>query len=290
MKKTIILLLLVGFAAYGYSQGSVALDNLNNTSTNPTATASGLFWLSTGGTPVLISQDFNAAFYGGTDSSSLSPLATFLLNNGTAGHDNGFGPGTFLDPTGGAYTIQGPPYESAFFQIEAWTGNFNTYAAAVAAGAPAAQSPVFINPISVPPGPPPDLLGMPAMVLNRSRAVSVCAGRTWRPLRSAALPTAQVCGHSCPPSTLTVFPRPAILGLWPKARQISARIIRAEGSSTAASNGREQTSLGPTQIGSPSPTIQIIRIITILTGRIPPLLQTTGYRPHSQAAERWPCI
>jgi len=147
-----------------YGQGQLVLDNLSNTSTSPSATANGLFWISTGGAPVLLPQDFNAAFYGGADSSSLSPLAVFLLSDGSAVGDNQGGPGIFVDPPGTIYTIPGAT-ESAFFRIQAWTGNFNSFDAAVAGGAFSAQSPVFINPVSVPPGFPLPLTGMPAMVL-----------------------------------------------------------------------------------------------------------------------------
>src|SRR5207253_3363567 len=69
------------------------------------------------------------------------------------------------EPSGRIYTIQGAT-TSAYFRVEAWTGNFNSYAAAVAGGAPAAQTPVFRNIISEPPGTAPDLLSLPAMVLG----------------------------------------------------------------------------------------------------------------------------
>jgi len=188
MKKIVINTFLTGFAVAVYAQGWVALDNLSNTNTaDPLAAASGLFWLSTGGVPALINQDFNAAFYGGATSNSLPLIATFLLSDRTAIHDNPF-PGMFGDPTGNSYPVPGTT-ESAFFQIQAWTGNFNSYAAAVAGGAPAAQSPIFINPVSVPPGFPPPLLGMPAIVLSSIPEPStfalvgvggVCALLLWR--------------------------------------------------------------------------------------------------------------
>jgi len=165
MKKIITSAFLIGSALGVYAQGYIALDNLSNTNTaNPLATASGLFWLSTGGMPVLINQDFNAAFYGGVTSNNLSLIATFLLSNGTATHDNPF-PGMFSDPTGNGYPIPGAT-TSAFFQIQAWTGNFNSYVAALNGDAPAAQSPIFINSVSVPPGGIPSLDSMPAVVLS----------------------------------------------------------------------------------------------------------------------------
>jgi hypothetical protein len=166
MFKVLILTgLLVRLTSVAHAQGQLILANNDNTSADPAATSNGLFWLSTGGgAPVLIKQDFNAAFYGGTDSSALSLLATFLLTDGTAAHDNAFGPGTFVDPTGKAYTF--PSSSSVFVRIQAWTENFNSYAAAVSGGASAAQSPVFINPVDVPPGSAVPLVGMPALVMS----------------------------------------------------------------------------------------------------------------------------
>ena len=146
MKSTIVIAFLFQVAVRVYAQGSIALDNNSNNSTSPAATANGLFWVSTGGTPFLINQDFNAAFYGGANSNSLAPIAVFLLSNGTATHDNPF-PGLFSDPTAQAYAIPDTS-QSAFFQIQAWTGNLDSYAAAVSGGAFAAQSPVFGNPVS----------------------------------------------------------------------------------------------------------------------------------------------
>jgi len=166
MKQTPIALsvLLIGLSGNLYGQGQLVLNNIPNTSTSTSATSNGLFWLSTGGAPVLINQDFNAAFYAGTDSSSLSLISTILLNNGTGLGDNAGGPGTFGDPSGAIYTFQS--LTSVFVEIQAWTGNFNSYAAAVSASAPAAQSPIFRNPLGVPPASPADLEGMPAMVLG----------------------------------------------------------------------------------------------------------------------------
>jgi hypothetical protein len=164
VKRLILSAVQIVIAANVFGQGQIVFDNLGNGNMSVTATSEGLFWISTGGNPVLIAQDFNAALYGGTDSSSLALLSTVLLSNGTGIGDNPF-PGYFREPSGNAYTIQGA-VNSAFFRVEAWTGNFNSYAAAVAGGAAAAQSPVFLNPVDVPPGNPLSLEGMPAMVLS----------------------------------------------------------------------------------------------------------------------------
>jgi hypothetical protein len=163
VKAFVISTFLIGLSGSLYGQGQLILDNCN-IGYDPAATSGGLFWIRTGTAPVLIQQDFNAAFYAGTDSSSLSLISTILLSNGTALGDNAGGPGTFFDPSGAIYTFQS--FNSVFVQIQAWTGNFNSYAAAVNAGGPAAQSPIFANPLGIPPAPPAQLFGMPAMVLS----------------------------------------------------------------------------------------------------------------------------
>ena len=163
MKQIIATLAFISLLRTGYSQGQLSLDNLHNDSQSPSATSNGLFWISTGGAPALLNQDINAVFYIGTNANNLPVFATFLLSNGTANGDNVFGPGTFTDPTLKNYTL--PSSTSVFIQIQAWTGNFDSYAAAINAGAPAAQSPIFINPVDVPPGPVSELISMPAMVL-----------------------------------------------------------------------------------------------------------------------------
>jgi hypothetical protein len=167
MKFTILTAIVCILAVRAEAQGRVVLDNVQNSCTDPSTAANGLFWLKTSDTtgPILINQDFNAAFYGGSDSSSLSLLASFLLSNGSAAGDNAFGPGKFIDPAGNGYTIPGAT-TSAFFQVQAWTGTFNSYASALSGGAFASQSPVFLNPVSIPPGTAPGLTGMPAMVMS----------------------------------------------------------------------------------------------------------------------------
>jgi len=62
MKKLSVNIALVGIAASAYGQGQMVFDNIGNSSTNPAATANGLFWLSTSGTPVLIKDLGTVAF------------------------------------------------------------------------------------------------------------------------------------------------------------------------------------------------------------------------------------
>src|SRR5207248_9771328 len=115
MKKLILSAYLSALGATGFAQGFIELENVNNTSPSPTATTRGLFFLDTGSGPVLISQDFNAAFYGGSDSANLAVLHSFF--GAATTNDNAFGPGTFIDPTGNSYQIAGATNE-AFFRIE----------------------------------------------------------------------------------------------------------------------------------------------------------------------------
>jgi len=165
MKRTFLAALLAGLSASAHGQGEILFANFDNTSTSPTATSNGLFWLSTNGNPVLINQDFNAALYAGTDPNRLALFTTLLLSDGTALGDNSAGPGTIYDMSGNFYFVPGARF-SAFFVIQAWTGDFNSYAAAVAGGAPAVQSPVFSNRLSSPFVPLATLEGMPAIVLS----------------------------------------------------------------------------------------------------------------------------
>src|SRR5438874_291455 len=114
--RRIIIIFLLAVADRAFGQGQIVFSNLQNTSTNPAATSGGLFWLSTAGTPSLINQDFNAALYGGTDSSNLPLLKMLLLSNGTGIGDNPL-PGYFAEPALNSYTIQGA-LNSAFFRVE----------------------------------------------------------------------------------------------------------------------------------------------------------------------------
>jgi hypothetical protein len=168
-------------------------DNMGNT-TNPNATTGGLLWIDTGGGPALANNDVNLQLLGGTSPTSLSvcPLAadgtpppsntTLLLSDGTANGDvTAFGDGVFIDNTCQTYDVPGSAYEGMYyFQLFAWSGMYDTYAAAFAASAAGvpgvyvARTPVFQNPAggyidashSVPPSLPPDLVDMPAMVMR----------------------------------------------------------------------------------------------------------------------------
>ena len=161
MKKLILIALLSGFAAGAYAQGFIFLDNINNTNYSPTATSSGLFFGDNGVGPVLMNGDFNAAFYGGTDSANLQLIASF--SGASAAGSGGFGAGYWLDPTGKSYPVAGTTTAStsAFFMVQFWMGSATSY---YAASGIKGQSFVFSNPVAAPPNTPPDLTGMPAVV------------------------------------------------------------------------------------------------------------------------------
>jgi len=158
MKKLLLTALLVGLAAGAYAQGQVNLDNNANTSTSTSATTGGLFFLNTGSGPVLINQDFNASFFGGSDSANLTLLRTF--SGASAAGDNAFGAGTFTDPQGVAATVVGAT-TVGFFRIDAWIGASPDFAGATTRG----SSGIFSNPVATPPTPPPDFTSMPAVII-----------------------------------------------------------------------------------------------------------------------------
>ena len=155
---TVVLLVIATHAMGVFCNGS-------NSNFDPMASSGGLVWLSTGGSPALITQDFNAALYAGTNAASLPLLQTLLLSNGSANHIYEGMPGYFAEPVLNAYTIPGA-INNTFVEVQAWLGNYNSYNAAVAAGSPAAQTPVFVNLVGIPPSTPIDLIGMPALVLS----------------------------------------------------------------------------------------------------------------------------
>jgi len=161
MKAFILSLPVIGMAAGAYAQGFIFLDNINNTDTSIMATSSGLFFLNPSGNPPLSTGDLNAAFYGGADPNNLQLIASF--SGAAAVGTGGWGPGTFMDPTGKSYPVFGTtPIGPAFFMVQAWTGTATSYATATVKG----QSPVFSNPVAAPPNTPPDLIGMPAVLIG----------------------------------------------------------------------------------------------------------------------------
>jgi len=161
----------LGLTVSAPAQGLIALDNDSaNPNATPTSTSGGLFFIGPGDHPVKISGDFNAAFYGGTDSANLVLFASF--SGAAAVGSSFFGDGTWTDPTGKTYVVPGlenaPANSSgtAWFKVEAWTGPFSSFAAALAGNATAAGfSPPFQNPWASLPNLTPDLSGMPSICM-----------------------------------------------------------------------------------------------------------------------------
>jgi len=165
MKKLLLIGLALLAAAAAHAQGEICLDNVGNTNTSVTATRDGLFFLNGGSGPHPINQDFNVAFYGGIDSANLTLIRSF--SGAAAAGDNAAGPGTFIDPTGICAAIPGTTnMDVAFFRIQAWTGNFASFDAALLGGGLVGQSPVFANPVAGPPYAPPDFTEMPAICIG----------------------------------------------------------------------------------------------------------------------------
>src|SRR5437870_6218656 len=125
MKKLLLIGLALVAAAAAHAQGFIELDNIGNTDTSLYATRNGLFFIDNGSGPHLINQDFNVAFYAGTDSANLTLIRSFF--GAAAVGDNAVGPGTFTDPTGICAVIPGAT-NMAFFRIEAWLGSATSYA------------------------------------------------------------------------------------------------------------------------------------------------------------------
>lgn len=169
MKKTILAVLIAGVALSTGAQGWISIDNVPNSNLSPAATSGGLFWIETSSGPVLMSQDFNLAAFGGTDLNDLALLATFLLSDGSAvGATTQLGSGFFLPQRSAVYQVPGTVRYplSVFVQLQAWTGDYSSYAAALAGGAATAESPVFSTPAAGGPDSARSLTGMPAMILT----------------------------------------------------------------------------------------------------------------------------
>jgi hypothetical protein len=180
-------------SAFGSFTGGIFFDNTDNTSLNPLATTNGLVWINSGSGPVWLNQDINMELLCGTSAGTLAQLtnlnydgnpldngpqySTWLLSVGTAdGIGTFFGDGQFIDPYGDEWvTYQTPTSGASFdFQILAWTGNYNTYAAAYAASASGTpgiyvgETPVFLQATATGIGIPPDMVSMPALILARA--------------------------------------------------------------------------------------------------------------------------
>jgi hypothetical protein len=163
MKKLQLLGLFVGLSSSAFAQGTVELRNIFNSNTSPTATRDGLFFVCGASGPQLINMDFNASFYGGSDSANLTLLRTFA--GPTATGDNAGGPGTFIDLSGTPFTIPGAT-TNAFFLINAWIGPAPDYFSALFKGSSGIFRNPLGNPLASPPEVPTDLTEMPAVLIG----------------------------------------------------------------------------------------------------------------------------
>jgi hypothetical protein len=161
---------------------------------SPAATTGGAIWIQTGSTPVMLeNQDVNALLRinapDGSGEFTWITLATLLLStpegsgyfdaqNNWIGDAKGINswwgtPGLIWDPSCTCYGIPNTsnetgPYDHLQIELYLWCGNYDTFAAAAAAGQPVAYSGlgnqlVFIRD---PPIPPDDLSNLPAMILK----------------------------------------------------------------------------------------------------------------------------
>jgi hypothetical protein len=136
-----------------------------------------LVFLNSGGNISLYSGTLSIEVLGGASAASLTPIVTLVGSQG--GTING-GPGLFFDSNGGTYAVPGVALSgTATLQVEAWDGNFTSYAAAVAGGADYFTTQPFANATGgggTPPATPVDLLGMPAVVLATPEPSTIALG------------------------------------------------------------------------------------------------------------------
>jgi len=175
MKKLILSTLAAAIGFGAYAQGTIYVDNTANSNPSPYATSGGLLFQEEFGPPVLYSGAFSLLVLGGASASSLSPIVT--LTGSTAPFN--YGGGIFTDSTGSSYTVPGVAGNGiATLELKAWTGNFSSYAAAVAGGGSYGEV-IFQNPTggggTVPP-PPVDLVGMPALIMGSPEPATIVLG------------------------------------------------------------------------------------------------------------------
>ena len=171
----------------GFGQGVIYFDGSNNTSTSPTAPSEGsvFFQATPQSTPVLdTATDINVELLYGSSSSTVdSAVVTLLLSSGSnttttssvgstqgaVGDITDFGTGQIYDVSGNGYQLLSTSSGATeYFEVLAWTGNYSTYQAAVAAGAGVltGNSGVFSEVLTSNTGQANDIENMPALVLS----------------------------------------------------------------------------------------------------------------------------
>jgi len=178
--KTLILSVgaATGLAVTGYSQGVIAFNGSQNSNPSPTATSSGEVFLN----GVLdTTQDINAELLYGTSPATVSiPVVTLLLSSSNFGASAAIGQtlsaardvsfyhsGVLSDPNGWNYVIPNiPAGMKGYFVVQGWTGDYGSYAGAVAAGTAAVgQTAVFSEALEAPLQIPIGIGNMPALDL-----------------------------------------------------------------------------------------------------------------------------
>jgi hypothetical protein len=185
---TLCCLAALGLTVNSAHAGYTAMDWEYNTSTSPTATTNGLWWVNTGSGPTLLNFDVNAELLGGLTQSNIVLLyagsnpAIFLVSDrsgwGGYGDIANNGDGLFCPGASYGYLIPGTAQDSsetAWFEVKAWTGDYPTYEAAYAAsGAGQAvyvADVIFQNPTGpVYQVPTQSMTNSPAIVLDRGLA------------------------------------------------------------------------------------------------------------------------
>jgi hypothetical protein len=178
MKKTLIAVALAAGLSTGvYAQGTITLNNDNNTSLSSLATANGLVFTNFGGHLGLEQGNVSITLLAGPVGGSLTPVTTIL---GSANFGDGDGFGQFTDgSTPGIYNLAaagvaaGAPAE---VMLEMWEGSALTYVAATTSGSLYGTSAEFINPTGGGTTPPTSLTGMPAVILTSPEPSTIILG------------------------------------------------------------------------------------------------------------------
>ncbi len=180
-----------------YSNAGNSIDTPPYTDASPTATTGGVLWINSGSGPTPLDVDVNMEFLGcATQNGTFADLqlqggstpALFLLSiaqgnlqsaigwnpipmypvgPGDPNGSNGY-QGCFYDPSGSGWALSSVGDANGYVKIRAWTGDYSTYAAAVAGGAYVAQSSAFETHFAASIDPNiGDCTAMPALILSQ---------------------------------------------------------------------------------------------------------------------------
>ena len=166
-------LIVGGLVTSAASQGLITFDNVGNNNLTWSATTGGRVFI---GFPVfcgpwtLQNQDINYELLAGYDAAHLTPVATWLISDGSA-HGIALGDGVFVDPSGRSYRVPwaATPPPATMLDIFAWDGTADNPLLAATMGDHVGHTGPFLNPvggIGSPPSVPADLTGMPALLIG----------------------------------------------------------------------------------------------------------------------------